>query len=70
MRLFWMPDPTTDGWPLLTSDGKPMLIAGGPQDGLPILMAGRWLVTFGKNLPAETVIGVDFRMSFGVEVMP
>ena len=68
--LFWMPDPTTEGWPLLTSEGQPLLISGGAQDGMPILMAGRWLVTIGDELPSEAVVGVRFRLSFSVEVMP
>lgn len=69
-RLFWMSDPTTHGWQLLTSDGQPLLIAGGASDGLPILLARQWLVTFGDNLPTETVVGVEFRKTFSVEVMP
>jgi len=68
--LFWMPDPTTDGWPLYASDGRPLLISGGPNDGKPILLSRQWLVTFGDQLPNETIIGVEFRRSFTVEVMP
>ncbi|WP_320200492.1 hypothetical protein RMR16_008650 [Agrobacterium sp. rho-13.3] len=64
--LFWMPDPTTQGWALGTSDGAALLTG----DGARILMARRWLVTFGGNLPVETVQGVEFRFSFSVEVMP
>lgn len=64
--LFWMPDPTTDGWPLLTDEGLPMLT----DAGVPILLGETWLVTMGDNLPAETVIGIEFRISFSVEVMP
>ena len=69
-NLFWIPDPTTDGWALLTSDGLPLLVAGGPDDGKPILLARMWLVTFGRNLPTEAIVGVQFRMTFSVEVMP
>lgn len=65
-RLFWMPDPTTDGWPLLTDDGSALLT----DEGTPILLGETWLVTMGDNLPTETVIGVEFRISFSVEVMP
>ncbi len=64
--LFWMPDPTTHGWALGTSDGAPLMTS----DGHPIVMARRWLVTFGANLPTETVQGTEFRKSFSVEVMP
>ena len=64
--LFWMPDPTTQGWSLGTSDGVPLLTSS----GAPILMARRWLVTFGGALPVETIQGVEFRLSFSVEVMP
>lgn len=64
--LFWMPDPTTDGWPLLLDDGSPFLT----EAGVPILLGETWLVTMGDSLPAETVIGVEFRITFSVEVMP
>lgn len=64
--LFWMPDPTTEGWALGTTDGAALLTSGGAR----ILLARRWLVTFGGNLPLETVQGVEFRFSFSVEVMP
>ncbi|WP_323036257.1 hypothetical protein [Pararhodobacter sp.] len=37
--LFTMPDPTTEGWPLLASDGTPILT----DDGQPILLGGQWL---------------------------
>lgn len=67
---FWMPDPTTDGWALTTSDGAPLLIAGGPDDGKPILLAAQWLCVFGDQMPAETVVGTEFRISFSVEVLP
>lgn len=65
-RLFWMPDPTTQGWVLGTSGGSPLITTGGQ----PLVMARRWLVTFGGNLPVETIQGIEFRFSFTVEVMP
>jgi len=65
-NLFWMPDPTTDGWPLLASDGRPLLL----PDGTPILMAARWLCLFGKETPRESVRGIRFRIAFNVAVMP
>lgn len=68
--LFWMPDVTTDGWGLKSSDGEAILISGGPQDGQPILLSRMWLVTMGDELPAETVVGVEFRYTFSIEVMP
>lgn len=64
---FDMPDPVTDGWPMLTAEGAPML-AG---DGAPILLAARWVCLFGATPPAETLVGpVTFRKSFSVWVMP
>jgi len=68
--LFWMPDPTTDGWRLFHSDGSPILISGGTNDGEPLLLAARWLCSFGKTLPSEAVVGTRFRISFSVTVMP
>lgn len=65
--LFWLPDPTTDGWPLLMDDGTPLLT----DDGTPLLLGETWLVTMGQQLPTETIIGsIEFRISFSIEVMP
>lgn len=63
---FYMPDPVTDGWPLLYSDGSPLLA----DDGTPLLMAANWLCLFGDQLPTDTIVGVEFRISFSVTVMP
>lgn len=68
--VFRMPDPTTDGWPLLASDGQPLLISGGPNDGKPILMAAIWLCRFGEGVPVETVQGVHVRKTFNIVAMP
>tara|TARA_R110000868_G_scaffold368852_1_gene631976 strand:- start:1627 stop:2046 length:420 start_codon:yes stop_codon:yes gene_type:complete len=65
-RLFRMPDPTTDGWGLLTSEGVPLLT----DDGAPILLAKIWLCTWGETTPTETVQGTEFRKSFSIQVMP
>lgn len=64
--FFWMPDPTTDGWSLLTDDGVPLLV----EPGVPLLLAERWLCGWGDELPSETVKGVEFRKSFSIWVMP
>lgn len=67
VNLFWMPDPTTDGWAMLASDGRPLLTS----DGAPLLMAAKWLCTFGDQVPVETISGqVKFRKNFNVQVMP
>ena len=63
---FWMPDPTTDGWALLTSAGLPIL----DTSGAPILLSARWLCLFGDTLPVETVQGIEFRKTFSVMVLP
>ena len=65
-HLFYMPDPTTEGWPLLAANGSPLLTSG----GAPILLGGRWLCAWGDQLPAETVQGVEFKKTFSVVVMP
>ncbi len=67
---FWMPDPTTDGWGLLIHTGAPALISGGPHDGEPLLLAGRWLCSFGSQIPRETIVGVEFRKTFDLVVYP
>ncbi len=63
---FYMPDPTSDGWPMLTEHSLPMLTS----DGVPILVAAQWLCLFGESIPAATAIGMKFRISFNVTVMP
>jgi len=65
-RVFIMPDPTTEGWPLLAADGAPLLTA----DGRPILLAGTWLCLFGKSLPSRRPVGVSFSVSFTLGVLP
>jgi len=66
-RLFYMPDPTTDGWQMLTSDGQPLLMA----DGTPLLLSARWLCSFGDQVPVESIVGqVQFRKTFNVVVYP
>lgn len=65
-KPFTMPDPTTDGWALLTSEGAPLLTS----EGVPILLAARWLCLFGDQQPSEAIVGVGFRISFSVAVMP
>jgi hypothetical protein len=65
-RLFHMPDPTTDGWALLGSDGQPLLVS----PGVPLLLSGRWLCSWGDQMPTETVQGREFRKSFSIVVLP
>ncbi|WP_455270301.1 hypothetical protein [Rhizobium herbae] len=65
-KPFYMADPTTHGWALLTSSGAPLLT----NTGAPILLAAQWLCLFGDQLPAEAIVGVSFRISFSVVVMP
>ena len=63
---FRMPDPVTDNWPLLTSDGESLLLS----DGEPILMAATWLCIWGQSVPQESMVGRHFKVSFSVVVMP
>lgn len=64
--LFYMPDPTTDGWGLFTGGGAPLL----KSDGTPLLLAKRWLCAWGDQTPTDAIVGVEFRVSFSVAVMP
>lgn len=64
--LFWMPDPTRDGWPLHAIDGAPLLGAGDTA----LLIAARWLCAWGDTQPIETVQGIEFRKQFQIVVMP
>lgn len=63
---FYMPDPTTEGWALLTEDGAPLLT----EDGAPILLSAQWLCLWGEEVPAETIQGIHFRKTFSVTVLP
>lgn len=65
-HMFWMPDPTTDRWPLLTTEGAPLMI----DAETPLLIAATWLCLWGDQLPAETLVGREFRKTFNVVVMP
>lgn len=66
-REFWMPDPTTHGWQLLTHEEEGMLV----ETGVPLLIAERWLCTWGDTPPSEAIVGqVRFRKSFNVWVLP
>ena len=65
-RRFWMPDPTTDGWPLLTSSGQSLLTS----EGEPMLLAKRWLCAWGDQTPVETLQTLEFRKSFSIVVLP
>lgn len=65
-RLFYLPDPTTDGWDLLTSDGDALLTG----DDEPLTLSATWLCAWGDTLPTETLVGIEFRQSFSVLVIP
>ena len=65
-KTFYLPDPSTDGWPMLSAAGEPML-----SGGVPLLLAARWLCAWGDPPPVETMDGdVDFVKQFSVVVMP
>ncbi|MBN8294739.1 hypothetical protein JI664_22405 [Rhodobacter sp. NTK016B] len=63
---FYLPDPTTDGWELLSSDGETLLT----RWDNPVRLSARWLCLWGDTPPAETLLGIEFRKSFSVVVMP
>lgn len=65
LRWFVMPEPTTHGWALKTSDGAPLHT----HDGEPILLSRWQRCQFGDQQPAETVYGVRFRISFTLDVL-
>lgn len=63
---FYMPDPATDGWAMLSSSREQMLM----PDGTPLLIAKRMLCQFSDNLPSERFVRDLFEVSFSVEVLP
>lgn len=65
--LFWMPDRSRDGWPLMTPSGAPLLTPA----GAPLLNSARWLCLFGREMPQENSANqVEWRIAFAVEVLP
>ena len=65
---FWMPDPSTDGWPLTTDTGVQLLVNAG--SGEPLTLSERWLCAWGDQLPVETVHGIEFRKTFDIAELP
>ncbi len=65
-KAFNMPDPITDGWACLTGAGAPLLL----PDGTPILLSRILLCRWGDEVPQETISGIEFKISFGVVIMP
>ena len=63
---FLMPDPLTDGWPLLAPSGEPLHT----PDDQPILISAFWLCQFGETMPVERVLGIRFQITFPLEEMP
>lgn len=63
---FAMPDPVSDGWPLLTPGGDALLA----PDGEPLTNAATLLCLFGEALPRDTLQGRDFTITFSVTVLP
>lgn len=65
---FLMPDPATDGWPLLDAGGQPLLMG----DGTPILLAKMWVCLFGERPPVVTPDQrrTRFRVAVSISVMP
>ena len=63
---FWMPDPVSDGWQLLTEDGTPLTT----EDGTPLLISANWLCLITEP-PTEAIYGqIEFEISFAVAVLP
>jgi hypothetical protein len=65
-KPFYLPDPVTDGWSLFSDNNVQLLT----DDDRPITLAAQWLCLFGDSTPTETIKGLEFVISFSVEVMP
>lgn len=63
---FLMSDPTSSGWRLLSAEGDSLLTEG----SVPLLIEETWICMLGDALPAETIYGVRFRITFDLAVMP
>ncbi|MBB96922.1 MAG: hypothetical protein CML68_20285 [Rhodobacteraceae bacterium] len=66
VRFFRMPDPSTDGWAALDSNGDQILTS----DDQKLLLARTWLCAWGEEMPVETVVEqVKFSVSFNIVVI-
>ena len=64
---FLIPDPTTDGWMMMTDTFQPIL----NEAGLPLLLSETWVVMFGATLPRITTSRPPlFSVMFELSVMP
>lgn len=64
---FWVPDWTVDGAPMADASGSPLTTAAGAE----IALAKRDLVMFGTSQPpSEAPVGVRWRITFQILVMP
>ena len=63
---FYMPDPVTEGWALLTSAGVPIV----SSSGAPVTLVSRLLCLFDETMPVEVFVAERFQISFAVAVMP
>jgi hypothetical protein len=63
---FLMPDPMTDGWALLDSDGNPLLT----DEGQPLLITATWLCLFDQLPTPAPYAAVDWRVSMSITVLP
>ena len=62
---FSMPNPETDGWPLLDDEYQPIL----DDEGEPIGLTETWTAMIGSQ-PSRSVTGTYFRVSFDLWIMP
>ena len=63
---FWMPDPTTDGWALLSDQGQPLI----GIDDAPVLLSAYELCIFDAETPSEAISGARFNISFRIAALP
>ncbi|PTW61436.1 hypothetical protein C8N35_102145 [Breoghania corrubedonensis] len=62
-----MPDPESDGHPILTTDGAPLLTA----DGAPLLLSHWWLVMFDtQSAPSWSPRGIRWQVQMTLMIMP
>jgi len=63
---FIMPDQSRDQVPLLASSGESLTT----ESGITILIVAKWLALFAREPPQITPMGVRFRISFQLEILP
>lgn len=63
---FLVPSWIVDNHDLLTAEGLNLL----DHEGTPLLIAGTWVCLFGQSAPSTVPMGLEWRVSFDLVILP